>query len=50
MACIQQMRGGKDYDIDFASRMEGSGPLADLKCKRFEKTCHRLGFNHERVE
>lgn len=50
MSRIQEMRGGKDYDSDFASRMKGSGLWADLIRQRFEKTCHRLGFNRERVE
>ncbi len=50
MARIQEMRGGKDYDSDFASRMKGSGLWADLIRQRFEKTCNRLGFNRARVE
>ncbi len=50
MARIQEMRGGKDYDSDFASRMKGSGLWAELIRQRFEKTCHRLGFNRQRVE
>lgn len=50
MARIQEMRGGKDYDSDFASRMKGSGLWADLIKQRFEKTCHRLGLNRQRVE
>ena len=50
MARIQEMRGGKDYDSDFASRMKGSGLWAELIRQRFEKTCRRLGFNRERVE
>jgi DNA repair photolyase len=50
MARVQEMRGGKDYDSDFASRMKGSGLWADLIKQRFEKTCHRLGFNRQRVE
>ena len=50
MARIQEMRGGKDYNSDFASRMKGSGLWAELIRQRFEKTCHRLGFNRERVE
>ena len=49
MARIQEMRGGKDYDSDFASRMKGHGLWADLIRQRFEKTCRRLGFNRERV-
>lgn len=50
MARIHEMRGGKDYDSDFASRRKGSGLWADLIRQRFEKTCHRLGFNCQRVE
>ena len=44
------MRGGNDYDSDFASRMKGHGLCADLIRQRFEKTCNRLGFNRHRVE
>lgn len=50
MARIQEMRGGKDYDSDFASRMKGYGLWADLIKQRFEKCCNRLGFNRRRVE
>lgn len=50
MARIQEMRGGKYYDSDFASRMKGQGLWADLIRQRFEKTCHRLGFNRARIE
>ena len=50
MERIQQMRGGNDYDSDFASRMKGSCLWAGLIRQRFEKTCHRLGFNHKRDE
>lgn len=50
MARIHEMRGGKDYDSDFASRMKGAGLWADLIRQRFEKTCSRLGFNRQRIE
>ena len=50
MSRIQEMRAGKDYDSDFASRMKGSCLWAGLIRQRFEKTCQRLGFNRERVE
>src|SRR5690554_863919 len=43
--CIRAMRGGKDYDTDFASRMHGEGLWADLFRQRFRKTVTRLGFN-----
>jgi DNA repair photolyase len=49
MARIQEMRGGKDYDADFATRMKGSGLWADLIRQRFDKACRRLGFNRERL-
>ena len=49
-ARIHEMRGGNDYDADFASRMKGSGLWADLIKQRFEKTCQRLGLNRHRVE
>jgi DNA repair photolyase len=42
---IQEMRGGKDYDSDFATRMKGSGTWAQLLQQRFERTSRRLGFN-----
>ena len=50
MARIQEMRGGKDYDSSFATRMKGHGLWADLIRQRFEKTCARLGLNRERDE
>ncbi|MFM9879187.1 MAG: PA0069 family radical SAM protein [Burkholderiaceae bacterium] len=49
MARIQEMRGGKDYDSAFATRMKGSGLWAELIHQRFEKTCARLGLNRERT-
>ena len=48
MARVQDMRGGKDYDSDFATRMKGSGPWAELIAQRFRKASRRLGFNAER--
>lgn len=46
---IQDMRGGKDYDSDFATRMKGSGAWAQLLQQRFRKTAGRLGFNAKKV-
>ena len=48
MARMQDLRGGKDYDADFATRMKGQGIWADLLRQRFVKTCDRLGFNRGR--
>ena len=56
MARIQEMHAGKDkhaskdYNADFATRMQGSGLWADLLGQRFHKTCAKLGLNRERVE
>jgi DNA repair photolyase len=50
MARIHDMRGGKDYDADFATRMKGSGAWAELIAQRFGKAVRRIGFNRERVE
>ncbi|TWC64093.1 PA0069 family radical SAM protein [Herbaspirillum sp. SJZ099] len=43
---IQDMRGGKDYDANFATRMRGVGAWADLLQQRFEKASRRLGLTH----
>jgi DNA repair photolyase len=50
MARIRDMRGGKDYDANFATRMKGSGLWAELIRERFNKTVQRLGMNRERRE
>ncbi len=42
---VREMRGGKDYDSDFSSRMHGEGVWADLIRQRFEKAVERLGMN-----
>jgi DNA repair photolyase len=41
---VREMRGGKDYDSDFSSRMHGEGVWADLIRQRFTKTVERLGM------
>lgn len=48
MARMQDLRGGKDYDADFATRMRGQGVWADLLRQRFAKACVRLGLNRTR--
>lgn len=50
MARIHDMRAGKDYDSDFATRMKGSGPWAGLIGQRFQKASRQLGFNRTRVD
>lgn len=49
MARIREMRGGRDYDSDWATRMRGDGPWAALIAQRFHKACARHGLNRERV-
>lgn len=44
MSLVQQMRGSKDYDSTFGTRMRGEGPFADLIAMRFAKAYKRLGF------
>ena len=44
MSLIRQMRGGKDYDSSFGSRLRGEGPFAQLIAQRFAKAHARLGF------
>ena len=41
MATIQALRGGKDNDPNFFTRMRGSGPWADLIRTRFEIACRK---------
>jgi DNA repair photolyase len=47
MSLVRQMRGGKDYDSAFGSRMRGEGPFAQLIAQRFAKARTRLGFRGE---
>jgi DNA repair photolyase len=46
---IRDMRGGKDYDSTFGTRMTGKGPIAWMIGRRFEIACERLGFNLKSV-
>ena len=48
MGRVHDLRGGKDYDADFATRMKGQGIWADLLRQRFVKTCDRLGYHRDR--
>jgi DNA repair photolyase len=50
MARVRDMRGGKDNDSRFGSRMTGEGVWARLLRQRFEKSCAALGLNRQRVE
>ena len=48
MATIRSIRGGRDNDPDFHSRMRGSGPWADLMHDRFEQAVRRHGLPQAR--
>ncbi len=50
MARLREMRGGRDNDARFGSRMTGEGAWAQLLRQRFHKACARLGLNRERHE
>jgi DNA repair photolyase len=47
---VREMREGRDYRADFATRMKGSGLWADLIRQRFDKACARLGLGRGRFE
>jgi len=49
MSLVNQMRGGKDYDSDFSTRMKGTGLFAELVAKRFRLACARHGLNRVRA-
>ena len=48
MSLMRAQRGGKDYDSDFAQRMKGSGPIAQLIARRFAQVCRKAGLNQSR--
>lgn len=50
MARVQDMRGGRDNDARFGTRMTGQGVWAQLLSQRFHKACSRFGLNRERVD
>lgn len=45
MSLVRQMRGGKDYDAQWGSRMRGQGPIADLMRTRFRAARKRFGLD-----
>src|SRR5450631_2999900 len=45
---IRDMRGGRDYDSQWGSRMKGTGPMAWMIGRRFEIACEKLGLNKRR--
>jgi DNA repair photolyase len=49
MARVREMRGGRDYDATFHSRMTGQGVWADLIRQRFNTAIKRLKLDHEKA-
>src|SRR5687767_8808588 len=45
ISIVRQMRGGRDNDPSFGSRMTGTGNYAELMEKRFDIACRRFGLN-----
>ncbi|MGN6461018.1 MAG: PA0069 family radical SAM protein [Pseudolabrys sp.] len=48
MKLIRDMRGGRDYDSSWGTRMKGTGPYAWLIGRRFEVACEKYGFNQKK--
>jgi DNA repair photolyase len=48
MARVREMRGGRDNDSRFGTRMTGQGVWAELLRQRLRKACERLGLNREK--
>ncbi len=44
LARIRDLRGGRDNDPRFGTRMKGAGEYAELVRRRFEAACHRVGL------
>ncbi len=42
---LREMRGGKDYDADWGTRMKGEGIYADLIARRFRIAAARAGLD-----
>jgi DNA repair photolyase len=49
LSLIRSMRGGKDYDAEWGTRMRGTGPYAWQIGRRFEIATKKLGFRQEKL-
>lgn len=50
MAMIHDLRGGRDNDPNFGSRMRGQGVWADLTRARFQRARRRAGLGGDRLD
>ena len=49
MSIVRQMRGGRENDPSFGTRMSGTGNYAELIEKRFDIACRRYGLNRREI-
>jgi len=49
MARLRDMRGGRDNDARFGTRMTGEGVWAQLLAARMRRACASLGFDRQRM-
>ena len=49
MSLIRGMRGGRDNDPDYGTRMKGVGPYADLLHRRFKLAKAKNGLDRPRA-
>ena len=49
MNMVKDIRGGRENDPDFGSRMRGKGVYAEIIAGRFRKICNALGLNKQDV-
>jgi DNA repair photolyase len=47
ISLVRQMRGGKDYDSQWHTRIRGAGPYADMIARRFQLAVKRHGLNQD---
>ena len=50
MSIIRSLRGGRDNDPNWFTRMQGSGPWAELLKTRFRIAAAKHGFNKEKLQ
>ncbi len=50
MSLVKSVRGGKENDPNFGTRMSGQGPYAWTIGRRFQLTAQRLGLNTNRAK
>ena len=48
MSLVRQLRGGRENDPRFGTRMTGTGDFAGLIAHRFEIACRRFALNRKR--